>query len=80
MNRDTAAAMCQSLLEAGKNLNAAIAVAQAGCAQDEFVAIRKSIAKPLADIYLEVLKPLFVQFPDLKPPELGSAWGPVDGR
>lgn len=56
------------MLDYSKEIDRSIAVVRDNCSQDEFKAYRLAAGKVLAEIYLEVLTPLYQKHPELKPP------------
>jgi len=58
------------MLDIGKRLDASILVVMENCSPQEFNAYRTIVGHLMADILLEILNPLYVQHPSLKPCEL----------
>jgi len=58
------------MLDIGKRLDASILVVMENCSPQEFNAYRTIVGHLMADILLEILNPLYLQHPSLKPREL----------
>ena len=58
------------LLEVSRQLNESIAVAQGQCDDEEFNEYRQHIGMLMANLYADILKPLWKEQPELKPPEM----------
>ena len=55
------------MLDYSRQLDRSIAMVQRECDDEDFKTYRLATAKVLAEIYLEVLMPLYREHPDLKP-------------
>jgi hypothetical protein len=55
------------MLEFGGRLDGSIAAVREGCSDEEFRAYRLAVGKILAEMLLEVMNPLYLEHPDLKP-------------
>lgn len=69
-DKDVAAEISTLLLNMSEELNTSIIDVERRCATREFEAYRRAMASVIGEIFLEVLTPLYVQHPDLKP----SGW------
>lgn len=72
MIRDKAVAseVNKLMLEYSGKLDASLQVVKDRCSTEEFVAYRTVVGKLLGEMLVEVMNPIYVQHPDLKPPEL----------
>jgi hypothetical protein len=69
-DKTLAAQLNNQLLEMSRQLNFSIAEVQQKCSDEEFNAYRRGAATVMADLYVEILRPLYKTHPDLKPAEL----------
>jgi hypothetical protein len=58
------------MLDYGAKLDASLVLVKDRCSSEEFVAYRTVVGKILGEMLLEVMNPIYLQHPDLKPPEL----------
>ncbi len=58
------------MLECGAKLNELVARAQVVCPESEYSNFRLAIGKIMGEMLLEVMNPLYAQYPDLKPEQL----------
>ena len=58
------------MLDIGKRLDASILMVMENGSPQEFKAYRAIVGRLMGDILLEILNPLYLQHPSLKPPEL----------
>jgi hypothetical protein len=68
-DRDVAAEISKLMLETGSKLDASVALVQQRCSQAEFAAYRSAIGNIMGDL-LDIMNPLYLKHPDLKPKEL----------
>jgi hypothetical protein len=69
-NKDLSVEISRRLLEISRQLDESVAVAQGQCSEEEFNAFRLQIGTLMGGLYLDILKPLWREHPDLKPPEM----------
>lgn len=62
--------LSRRLLEVSRQLDDSVAVAQAQCSEEEFNEYRRQIGMLMANLYADILRPLWKEHPDLKPPEM----------
>jgi len=58
------------LLEISRQMNESVAVAQDQCSDEEFNEFRLQIGMLMGNLYADILRPLWHEHPDLKPPEM----------
>ena len=58
------------MIEFGAQLNESVALAKERCSEAEFKAYRTVVGRLMGEMLLEVMNPLYVEHPDLKPKEL----------
>jgi hypothetical protein len=66
-DRDTARQVEQIMRECSAALNESIRLVMEKCSEQEFKHYRKVIGDITGNIYLEVIRPLHLRFPDLEP-------------
>jgi hypothetical protein len=69
-NKATAQLISALMLDFGRRLDASVLSVQETCTPEEFRAYRRAVGKVMGDMLLEVLNPLYVTHPELKPREL----------
>lgn len=67
---DVAQHISSLMLEVSEQINQSIWLVKNECTTQEFDAYRKGCAKVLGDILLEILNPIYVAHPEIKPNEL----------
>jgi len=72
MNEETAAKLSDRLWKVHGELNDILWLVKANCDESEFLRIRKEIASAIGTIDLEILLPIYRQYPHLEPQESGS--------
>jgi hypothetical protein len=55
------------MLEFGARLDASVVTVRDRCSEAEFCAYRSAVGKILGDMLLDVMNPLYLQHPGLKP-------------
>jgi len=71
MKREAAEEICALLLRHGQELDASVArVLQVEGETEDYRRYRGCVGRLMGDMLLEVLNPLFAEYPDLKPPQL----------
>lgn len=66
-NDDVAKVVSDLMLEYSEKLNDSIILVMENCPEDEFKRYRLAAAKVLGEMLLEVMNPLYVRHPELKP-------------
>lgn len=69
MTRETALRVRDLVLEASKHLDQSVVAARAGQSPEEFLHYRDTVSRVLMMMLEEILNPMFVEHPDLKPKE-----------
>ncbi len=69
-NKDVAKQVEQTMRQCSSALNESIRLVMERCPEEEFKRYRRAVAGIMADIYLEVRRPIHERFPELEPPEL----------
>ena len=69
-NVKTAEYVSKLLLDVNGQLNESVAVVESGCSADEFTAYRRCIGRLINSIFEDILEPIYIKHPTLKPPEL----------
>jgi hypothetical protein len=70
MDIQTATEIVPQLLRIQSELNGTLALIRDRCPSEEFLRNRAAFATIMGDIYLEVLRPIFAEHPNLEPKEL----------
>ncbi|HVZ29803.1 MAG TPA: hypothetical protein VG839_05380 [Asticcacaulis sp.] len=70
MNKELSRQVSDAMLDVSAKLNASIGLVQEHTDDKAFNAYRLKIGTIMADIYSEILRPIYQEHPDLKPPEL----------
>jgi hypothetical protein len=60
----------EMMLEISRKLYGSVALVNATCSQEESTAYRRAVGRVLGEILLEILNPLYLKHPSLKPPEM----------
>ena len=68
--RDVAFEVSCLMLEIGAKLDASVALVQERCTPAELDAYRKVVGQIMAALLVDVMNPLYVKHPELKPKEL----------
>jgi hypothetical protein len=68
--KDVAVEVSKLMPEFGSRLDTSVALIQAKCSATELQAYRRAIGKIMAEMWVEVMNPLYGRHPDLKPKEL----------
>jgi hypothetical protein len=69
-NEAIAREISELMLDVGKRLDKSVALVLANCSEAEFETYRQAVGAVLAEMLLDILNPLYVEHPLLKPPEL----------
>jgi len=70
MKRDVAEAINALMLEYGAKLDDSVRLVMQSCSEAEFYAYRAAIAQMMGTMLIDVMNPIYREYPDLKPPEL----------
>jgi len=70
MNRSTAQQIEAIMRDVSSRINQSIQLVMDSSSHDEFQNYRRSAGKIMGEIYLDILKPLYAEYPDLVPPEM----------
>jgi type II secretory pathway component PulF len=70
MDKAIAKQISALMLEYGAKLDESISLVMAHCTEDELKRYRQSVGHILGYMLLEIMNPLYKEYPDLKPPEL----------
>lgn len=68
--REIATQISALMIEYGAKLDASVALVRDHCSENELKDYRRAIGKIMADMLLEIMNPLYLRHPDLKPPQL----------
>jgi hypothetical protein len=55
------------MIEFQSRLNSSIVTVKEKCSSEEFIAYRRAVGKTMGEMLLEVMNPLYVEHPSLKP-------------
>jgi hypothetical protein len=69
-NKDVAKEINDLMISYGAKLDASIAIVKDKCSDEEFYAYRKVVGKIMGEMLLEIMNPLYMQHPELKPKDL----------
>ena len=72
-NAGTAKRVSELALNIFRQLDESVAMVQRDCSPEEFVSYRKSVGKVVYPILFDLLDPLYVQHPSLKPANWDTA-------
>lgn len=70
MTEEIASTIRDKLLEASRLLNESILVVQDGCTEDQFVKFRSAVGNIMGEIYIDILAPLYKEYPSIMPLEM----------
>ncbi len=70
MDKQLSRQLSEAMLEVSAKLDTSIALIQEQASDEDFKAYRLKIGTIMADIYTEILRPIYLEHPALKPPEL----------
>lgn len=70
MERETAEEINKLMLDCGAKLDKSVALVKERCGIEEFEVYRKSIGKIMGTMLLEIMNPIYKEYPDLKPLQL----------
>ena len=74
MNKTVAEETSLSLLKASADLNALLARLRDQCSEEEFQRYRRGFGYVLGYMLTEILNPLYAEYPELKPEQLGGTY------
>ena len=69
-DKQVAREISQLMLDVGARLDESLAMVQAKGNADEFQQYKQVVASIMGEMLLEVMNPIFLRYPDLKPSEL----------
>lgn len=69
-NKEMANEVSELMLDFASKLDASLVAVQERCSSEEFHAYREGVSKILSDMLFDVMNPLYLAHPDLKPDEL----------
>ncbi|MGE3249054.1 MAG: hypothetical protein AB7J28_01855 [Hyphomonadaceae bacterium] len=70
MDRATAERVERLGRDANAALNEALVIAQETCSTEEFVKLRTVVGRIMGSVVIDVLQPLYAEYPEIIPPEL----------
>lgn len=70
MDKKVATEVVDLMVEFGDRLNQSVVLVKDNCSHDEFIIYRNAVAKLMGDMLLDVMNPIFKEFPELKPDRL----------
>lgn len=70
MTKDTARRVSELMIELGAKLDASVALVQQTESEEEFHQYRRTVGKLMGWMLLDVMNPIYAEYPDLTPPEL----------
>jgi hypothetical protein len=70
MDKEIARRVSESVLNASEELGRSVGFVRDNCSEAELLAYADVISKVMHDLWVRVLKPIYVEHPDLEPPEL----------
>lgn len=72
LNRELAEEVTKELLACSGKLDQSVATLQGEVGEDLFVRYRRLVGQTMGELYLDVLRDLFQQYPDLEPDSMKS--------
>ena len=72
---ETAKYVSELVLEIKERLSESIESVQDSCSPENFLNYRRRVGTLVYSIFEQILDPIYIQHPELKPPEL-EIWGP----
>lgn len=70
MNEDIAKQIVEVLVRQGSELNDLLILIRNNCDDAEFMRYRDAIGRIMGDMLIDLMNPIFEQYPELKPAEL----------
>ena len=70
MKKEAAVEIVDLFLEFGAKLDESVVLVQQNASPDEFNNYRLSVGKMMGEMLVEVMNPIFEEYPDLKPDQL----------
>ncbi len=70
MKREIAAQISTLMLEHAAKLDQSIQLVMTNGTEDEVVRYRRAVGKIMGEMLLEIMNPIYSEYPDLKPPQL----------
>jgi hypothetical protein len=69
-DKEMAGEISSLMLEIGARLNGSLSRVQERCPNGEFEAYRAAVGRLVGEMFVEVMRPIYLQHPELAPPEL----------
>jgi len=69
MDKQVAAGIVTLIRECSDKLNVSIQTVKDSCSKQEFVDYRKAAGRIMGDMQVEILRPIFKEYPELEPEE-----------
>lgn len=70
MQREVAEEILALMLEYSGKLNRSVQLVKDTCNNEEFIDYRKTVACIMGEMYVEIMWPIFHEYPDLEPEEM----------
>jgi hypothetical protein len=70
MNREASEKVVELMLRHGRELDESVRIVQSAADQCEFEQYRKAIGRIMGEMLIEIMNPIFKEYPELKPPQL----------
>ena len=70
MRREVAEEISTLMLEYGAKLDKSVRLVVACSSENEAVRYRRAVGKILGEMLLEIMNPIYSEYPELKPPQL----------
>lgn len=67
MDKQISAELVALMRECSDKLNVSVQKVKDTCTEEEFLEYRKTIGKIMGDMYFDVMRPIFEEYPDLEP-------------
>lgn len=68
MDKETAREIHATLIDVCQRLDGTIVLAKQRCSEEDFKKYRRAVGAVMGEILLEILNPMYVEHPELKPP------------
>lgn len=70
MNREIAEEISKLMLYCGSEIDKSVVLVKNTCDSEEFEIYRKAIGKIMGTMLVDIMNPIYKQYPDIKPPQL----------
>lgn len=70
MNKQIASEIVELMVEFGGRLNQSVILVQDSCPEDQLVCYRRAVGKLMGSMLLDIMNPIFDEYPELKPEQL----------